>query len=409
MFHFGKMWSRVTAKAKPIKINSFAPTATRDKLIDSGENAKGNSMGISEYTYAYHELNQNGNPLPGMSSLQPIIDEIQKSLGIDMSNYDSVIGNIYQPDEFIFPHKDVTESKSAEGYPVIVYTMGANAGLGIVDNNKGKMTFANQYDDRFLRGNEKLSGYTNEVLTKDGTIYTFGLNGNGRFQLTHSTPINDAKVGSQLPITLPNGKVITNYTITLTFRRAADLEPGMPSTPAKISATQQQAPVVETQEDDNTVTYKPTGKEKQTYTVVNNQIFNKNGDEVFKEASTDKNKIFANFAIKQDRAVIINHADNNYIINDKNIIISSSTGKVMQWDENNGNRKAIIKKSLEFKNLIGLSKERKKQILNSFAQKHTKGNLNVAYDKINNAILEKGKDAVINILNKKDESGNYCY
>jgi hypothetical protein len=100
------------------------------------------------------------------------------------------------------------------------------------------MTFANQYDDRYLRGDEKLKGYTNEILTKDGTIYTFGLNGNGRFQLTHSTPINDAKVGSQLPITLPNGKVITNYTITLTFRRAADLEPGMPTTPAKITTNQ---------------------------------------------------------------------------------------------------------------------------------------------------------------------------
>jgi hypothetical protein len=95
------------------------------------------------------------------------------------------------------------------------------------------MTFANQYDDRYLRGDEKLKGYTNEVLTKDGSIYTFGLNGNGRFQLTHSTPINDAKVGSQLPITLPNGKVISNYTITLTFRRAADLTPGMPLKPSR--------------------------------------------------------------------------------------------------------------------------------------------------------------------------------
>ena len=143
-----------------------------------------------------------------MSALQPIIDEISQSLGIDMSDYDSLIGNIYQPGEFIYPHKDVTESKSAEKYPVIVYTIGANAGLGIVDNNKGKMTFANQYDDRYLKGNEKLSGYTNEILTKDGTIYTFGMGGKGRFQLTHSTPINDAKKGDQPPITLPNGQVI---------------------------------------------------------------------------------------------------------------------------------------------------------------------------------------------------------
>ncbi len=235
MFHFGKMWSRVTAKAKPIKINSFASTANRDALIAAGLDAKNNPMGISEYTYAYHELDQNGNPLPAMSELQPIIDEIQKALGIDMSNYDSVIGNIYQPNEYIYPHKDVTESKSARNYPVIVYTLGANAGLGIVDNNQGQMTFANQYDAKYLRGNEALSGYTNEVNTKNGSIYTFGMGGKGRFELTHSTPINDSKFNAQPPITLPNGKVITNYTITLTFRRAADLEPGMPVEPAKLN------------------------------------------------------------------------------------------------------------------------------------------------------------------------------
>jgi len=237
MFHFGKMWSRVNAKSKPIKIKSFAPVGNRDKLIDAGQDAKGNTLGINEYTYAYHELDQNGNPLPSMSALQPIIDEISQSLGIDMSDYDSLIGNIYQPGEFIYPHKDVTESKSAEKYPVIVYTIGANAGLGIVDNNKGKMTFANQYDDRYLKGNEKLSGYTNEILTKDGTIYTFGMGGKGRFQLTHSTPINDAKKGDQPPITLPNGQVITNYTITLTFRRSADLTKGVPEEPKRFEPT----------------------------------------------------------------------------------------------------------------------------------------------------------------------------
>jgi hypothetical protein len=97
------------------------------------------------------------------------------------------------------------------------------------------MTFANQYDAKYLRGNEALSGYTNEVSTKNGSIYTFGMGGKGRFELTHSTPINDAKVGTQPPITLPNGQVITNYTITLTFRRSQDLTAGMPISPAKLT------------------------------------------------------------------------------------------------------------------------------------------------------------------------------
>lgn len=234
MFHFGLMWSRVNAKAKPIKIDSYAPTSNRDILIANNQDAKGNTLGVSEYTYSYHMLDQNGNPLPSIKELQPIIDEIQKALGIDMSNYDSVIGNIYQPGEYIYPHKDVTESKSARNYPVVVYTLGANAGLGIVDNNQGKMTFNNEYDAQYLRGDEKLKGYTNEVVTKNGSIYTFGMDGKGRFELTHSTPVNDKKDNNQPPITLPNGKVITNYTITLTFRRSQDLQPGMPSSPAKL-------------------------------------------------------------------------------------------------------------------------------------------------------------------------------
>jgi anion-transporting ArsA/GET3 family ATPase len=338
MFHFGKMWSRVTAKAKPMKINSFAPTKARDILIDKGVDAKGNSMGISEYTYAYHELDQNGNPLPKMSELQPIIDEIQNALGIDMSDYDSVIGNIYQPNEFIYPHKDVTESKSAEGYPVIVYTMGANAGLGIVDNNKGKMTFANQYDAKYLRGDEALKGYTNEVKTKAGSIYTFGLGGNGRFQLTHSTPINDAKTGSQLPITLPNGKVITNYTITLTFRRAQDLEPNMPAQPAKL-ATQPTEVRTTSLEPGRYV------KNNDTIYIVTKQ--NSNGtwqvlNPLAEGAQSKKSFSPNNLTALDSKANLVNYKGTDYLVTPKNTIISLKTNKQMNWGEENGDRKAIL-------------------------------------------------------------------
>jgi len=183
--------------------------------------------------YGYDFVDQNGNPLPPIADLQPIIDKIEQTTGIDMTDYDSVIGNIYLPGEYVYPHKDTTESKSAKGYPVIVYTIGNDAGLGIVDNNKGKMTFANEYDTQYLPQQDKLKGYTNELKTKHGSIYTFGLDGKGRFELTHSTPVNSQKNVAQPAITLPNGKTVTNYTITLTFRRAANLEEGMSSKPAR--------------------------------------------------------------------------------------------------------------------------------------------------------------------------------
>lgn len=90
------------------------------------------------------------------------------------------------------------------------------------------------------------------------------------------------------------------------------------------------------------VDYTPTGKQKQTYTVKGNKIFNKNGDEVFKEDSVDRNKIFANLAVLQGRAVVVEHKGIKYVVNNRNQIISGATGKMMQWGEENGDRTAII-------------------------------------------------------------------
>lgn len=90
------------------------------------------------------------------------------------------------------------------------------------------------------------------------------------------------------------------------------------------------------------VEYTPTGKQKQTYIVKGNKIFNKNGDEVFKEDSVDRNKIFANLAVLQGRAVIVEHKGIKYVVNNRNQIISGATGKIMQWGEENGDRNAII-------------------------------------------------------------------
>lgn len=90
------------------------------------------------------------------------------------------------------------------------------------------------------------------------------------------------------------------------------------------------------------VEYTPTGKQRQTYTVKGNKIFNKNGDEVFKEDSVDRNKIFANLAVLQGRAVIVEYKGIKYVVNSRNQIISGATGKIMQWGEENGDRNAII-------------------------------------------------------------------
>ena len=93
-----------------------------------------------------------------------------------------------------------------------------------------------------------------------------------------------------------------------------------------------------------TITYTPKGKQRQTYTIEGNKIFNSKGAEVFKEDSTDRNKIFANLAVKQGRAVVVNYKGTDYVVNNKQDIMSTVSGNIMNWGPENGNRKDILAK-----------------------------------------------------------------
>ena len=104
-------------------------------------------------------------------------------------------------------------------------------------------------------------------------------------------------------------------------------------------------PTAAVQTPGKTITYTPQGKKTQTYTIRGNQIFNSAGLEVFKGDSVDRNKIFANLAVSEGRAVVVEHNGSKYVVNNRNQIISGATGKMMQWPENNGDRVAILKKA----------------------------------------------------------------
>ena len=213
MFMYGLRWTRKSTAKAPLNNKSYA----NGGLATTDAKAKDN--------YVYDTVDQNGNPLAPVSDLQPIIEEIQNTLGIDMSNYDAVIGNIYLPGQRIATHRDTTESLSARNYPVVVYTIGNMSGISIYENEKnpGSASFA--------------SDKRTTIPTQNGSIYTFGMDGKGRFEMAHDTP-GMKREQKFPPITLPNGTVVENYTITLTFRRAADLKPGMPSTPTRTSQPQ---------------------------------------------------------------------------------------------------------------------------------------------------------------------------
>ena len=160
------------------------------------------------------------------------------------------------------------------------------------------------------------------------------------------------------------------------------------------------------------IKYTPTGKETQTYTIKGNQIFNKDGKEVFKEDSVDRNKIFANLAVQQGRAVVVEHNNRKYVVNNRSQIISGTTGKLLQWRNDNGDRRAIIKAAGEKFKERGVKaameksvQEAHKDVLNTLgndkqAQAEIQSTLKTA---VMGIALEKALDAVTPIFTKEEQ------
>ena len=95
------------------------------------------------------------------------------------------------------------------------------------------------------------------------------------------------------------------------------------------------------------VTYRLPGQQPQTYTVIGRHIFNKNGEEVWAEGidnnKTHRLRVFTNLAVQQGRAVVVEHKGHKYVVNKRNEIMSVSTSKLMQWDDNNGDRREVLR------------------------------------------------------------------
>lgn len=160
------------------------------------------------------------------------------------------------------------------------------------------------------------------------------------------------------------------------------------------------------------IKYTPTGKETQTYTIKGNQIFNKDGKEVFKEDSVDRNKIFANLAVQQGRAVVVEYNNRKYVVNNRSQIISGTTGKLLQWRNDNGDRRAIIKAAGEKFKERGVKaameksvQEAHKDVLNTLgndeqAQAEIQSTLKTA---VMGIALEKALNAVNPVFTKEEQ------
>lgn len=101
------------------------------------------------------------------------------------------------------------------------------------------------------------------------------------------------------------------------------------------------------------ITYTPKGQEKQSFTVVDNKIYNKEGKEVYSGDNVHRNKILANVAVKQGNALVIPYGEDKYVVYKDGTIVSGITGKIMKWQENHGIRKYLTteaNKKFESKN-----------------------------------------------------------
>lgn len=115
-------------------------------------------------------------------------------------------------------------------------------------------------------------------------------------------------------------------------------------TPQEIDALlkEREPQKAESTQPKKTISYTPKGKRTQVYTIEGTHIYNKDGKEVFAKDSIDRNKIYANLAVKDGRAVVVEIDGERYVVNNRNQIISVQTGKIMQWAETDGKRKAIL-------------------------------------------------------------------
>jgi hypothetical protein len=162
-------------------------------------------------TYGWFTSSSTGQKLGSIS--KRMVELMTKATGIDVSDYDGSIINIYNSDSFIGNHPDIDESKTAEKYPVVVVNIGGPGNI-ILGTNR-------------ITDNKNL---------KSGAGYVFGVGGKNR-TIPHSTYASPIKGTLPSITTQMDGETLKagSYRISVTMRRVMPLEQGMPEAPKIIS------------------------------------------------------------------------------------------------------------------------------------------------------------------------------
>jgi len=264
--------------------------------------------------------------------------------GLEMIEMFNAAGNI--PSNIIFS-KEWFDTGKLNTQPTQQTT---EVETSVVDFKPEDITVSNKLEtfEVFIEGNQEngtvgIKGYKIDIKNQPNvnliaTKYYSDAKGT---QLPNGWQILELKGGLRLPMTgVPGGAVSSKKDISLE----------LPITLNNVQDTDSNKKILEEIGFDfnvsssviKNVTYTPKGKKKQLYTISGNKIFNSKKQEVFKTDSVDRNKIFANLAIKEGRAKKVTFKGTDYIVNNKEQIISSVTGKIMNWGPENGNRRAIL-------------------------------------------------------------------
>lgn len=173
MIGLGMRWDYVRNNPKQVQVNIPNPIVQQ------------------QHRYGYYNKSINGVDLFDISNKIKFL--ATKYTGVDTTEYDGCIVNIYDELSFIPNHNDVDESIDAINYPVIGLNIGGTGNFYI--NNK-------------------------HIDLKDGSCYLFGVNGKSRKSYHRTFPTKQSGFLPKLVCKLDN-KIYheNNYRITITLRK----------------------------------------------------------------------------------------------------------------------------------------------------------------------------------------------
>lgn len=169
--------------------------------------------------YFYYTKDQNGEELPNIPI--ELLKLVGDRCGIDMSDYDALLINIYPPKRSLNAHIDHTEDITSINYPIVSVSLGENG----IFSYSHRLYKSEEYTSDMRSLKDKV-----DLILSSGDIVTFG--GESRL-IQHRVVVPETIEDCWLP-KLKLGpdakpKTLKKYRINLTFRRADKIEKESPN------------------------------------------------------------------------------------------------------------------------------------------------------------------------------------